>query len=172
MSFQPGDRFWIHLDQKHNKDQHHKLIPIRYGPYTILQKIGENTHRLDLPPQLGIQNVINVNHMKLFEPPLLEEPVTITHPVDKSVDFQLPSAKDTLMDTRTRSIRHQAYTSYPVAHQGKNPSQAKWMTAEVVHRMFPHILMEAGMLLDLNREELGQVGHLGEPPPRAHNSVN
>jgi len=122
MSFQPGDKIWLHLDNKRFKGQHHKLLIIRYGPYTVLQKIGENAYRLDLPPHLGIHNVINVNHLKLFEPPLLEEPVTITHPVDNIPDFQLPFSKDTLLDTRTCSTRHRAYTSYPVARQGNTPA--------------------------------------------------
>jgi hypothetical protein len=54
---------------------------------------------LDLPPQLRIHNVINVNHLKFFDPSLLEEPITITHPVDNISDFQLPLAKDTILDT-------------------------------------------------------------------------
>jgi hypothetical protein len=125
MSFQSGDQVRLHLDKKRFKSHHHKLLPIRYGPYTILDKIGENTYRLDLPPQLGIHNVINVNHLNLFEPSLLEELVTITHPVDNILNFQLPLAKDTVLDTLTRSTRHHTYTSYLVARQGQTPSQEK-----------------------------------------------
>ena len=69
LTFQPGDKVWLHLDKKIFKGKHHKILPIRYGPYSILDKIGENAYRLDLPPQLGVHNVINVNHVKLFEPP-------------------------------------------------------------------------------------------------------
>ena len=86
MAFQAGDQVWLHLDKKHFKGHHHKLLPIRYSLYTILNKIGENAYKMDLPPQLGIHNVINVNHVKLFEPSLLEEPITITHPVDNILD--------------------------------------------------------------------------------------
>ena len=107
MSFQPGDQVWLHLDKKRFKGHHHKLLPIRYGSYTILDKIGENAYRLDLPPQLGIHNVINVNHLKLFEPSLLEEPITITHLVENIPNFQLPLAKDTILDTQSHSTRHQ-----------------------------------------------------------------
>jgi hypothetical protein len=41
ISYQIGDRVWLHLDKKRFKGQHHKLLPIRYGPYTILEKVGE-----------------------------------------------------------------------------------------------------------------------------------
>jgi len=96
----------------------------------------------------------------LFEPPLLKEAVTITHLVENIPDFQLPLAIDTLLDTMTRSTRNKAYTSYLVARQGQTPSQAKWMTAAAVQSMFPYLLMEAGALSDIKREELGQGGHL------------
>jgi hypothetical protein len=98
MAFQLGDQVWLHLDKKRFKGHHHKILPIRYGPYTILEKVGENAYRLDLPPQLGIHNVIKVNHLNLFEPSLLEEPVTITNLVENIPDFQLPLAKDTILD--------------------------------------------------------------------------
>jgi hypothetical protein len=101
------------------------LLPIRYCPYTILNRIGENAYRLDMPPQMGIHNVINVNNLKLFEPSLLEEVVTITHRVDKIPDFQLPLAKETIPYTRRRSTRHQTYTSYLAARQGQTPDQVK-----------------------------------------------
>ena len=89
-AFQLGDQVWLHLDKKRFKGNHHKLLHIRYGLYTVLDKIGENAYRLDLPPQLGIHNVINVNHLKNFEPSLMEEPVTINHVVDNIPDFQIP----------------------------------------------------------------------------------
>ena len=90
MSFHLGDKLWLHLDNKCFKGQYHKLLPIRYGPYTILEKIGENSYQLDLSPQFRIHNVFNFNHLNFFEPPLLEEPVTITHPMENISDFQLP----------------------------------------------------------------------------------
>jgi hypothetical protein len=106
MSFHPRDQVWLHLDKKHFKGHHQKLLPMRYGLYTILDNIGENACMLDLPPQLGIHNVINVNHLKLFDPSLLEEPVTITYPMDNIPNFQLPLAKETILDTRSRSTRY------------------------------------------------------------------
>jgi len=39
------------------------------------------------------------------------------------------------------------------------------MTTEVVQCLFPHVLMEAEMLPDLNREELG---YQGESQPGVH----
>ena len=146
-------------------------MPIIYVLYTILDKIGENAYRLGLPPQLEIHNVINVNHLKLFDPSLLEELFPITHPMDNIPDFQIPLAKDTILDTRSLSTRQRTYTSYRVARRGRTLPQAKWITTDLLGNKFPCILMEARTLPYLNREELGQGGHLGERPPRAHNSI-
>jgi len=102
-----------------------------------LEKVGENAYRLDLPPHLGIHNVINVNNLKLFEPPLLEELVTITHPIDNIPDFQLSMTNDTILDSRTRSTRNKEHTSYLVARQGQTLEQAKWMTSAALTTMIP-----------------------------------
>ena len=122
--------------------------------------MGENAYRLDLPPQLGIHNVINVRNLNFFEPPLLEEAVTITHPVDNIPDFQLRVAHDTLLDNMILSTRDKDHTSYMVARQGQTPAHAKWMASAAVQNMLPHLHMEEGALPDINMEELGQ----GDPP--------
>jgi hypothetical protein len=158
--FQPGDRVWLSLDKHRFRGQHHKLHPLRYGPYTMLERIGENAYRLDLPPQLGIHDVLNVNNLKLFEPPLLEETITVHHPVDNIPYFQPPLLTDTILDSQTHNTRQQHYVSYLVGRKGQTPAQAKWMSPTTLQRSFPHLLAEAGTLPDLNREELGhQRGH-------------
>jgi hypothetical protein len=80
LSFQPGDHVWLLLDKQRFKGHHHKLHPLKYGPYIVLECIGENAYRLYFPAQLGIHDVLNVNNLKLFEPPLLEEGVIVQHP--------------------------------------------------------------------------------------------
>lgn len=143
------------LDKQRFKGQRHKLHPLRYGPYTVLARIGENAYHLDLPSQLGIHNVLNVNNLKLFEPPLLEESVTIHHPVDNILDFQPPLLKDTILDFKKWDTRHQPCFSYLVGRKGHTPAQAKWINAETLQRNFPQLVEETGTLPDLNREELG-----------------
>ena len=85
--FQPGDQLWLLLAKNIFKGHHHKLHPLQYGPYIVLEHIGENAYRLDFPTQLGIHDVLNVNKLKLFEPPLLDEAVTVHHLVDNIPNF-------------------------------------------------------------------------------------
>jgi len=49
-----------------------KLKPIGYGPFKILEKIGENSFFLDLPAYMNIYSVVNADSFRLFEPSLIE----------------------------------------------------------------------------------------------------
>ena len=51
-----------------------KLKPIRYGPFKILEKIGENAFRLDFPTYMQIYLVVNAEHLRLYEPSLIKDP--------------------------------------------------------------------------------------------------
>jgi hypothetical protein len=104
------------------------MKPLHYGPYTILQQVGDNAYRLDFPPQLGIHDVVNVNSLKRYEPPLLEEEVTILHPSQLVPDFQPPLLQDTVLDTRTTTTHTEQHTYFLVDRKGKLPAQAKWLS--------------------------------------------
>lgn len=48
-----------------------KLRPIRYGASKILDKIGINSFRLDLPSYMNMYTVVNVENLNLYEPPMI-----------------------------------------------------------------------------------------------------
>lgn len=45
---------------------------IRYGPFKILENIGNNAFRLDFPPYMKIYSVMNVEKMRLCEPLMID----------------------------------------------------------------------------------------------------
>ena len=67
------------------KGEGKKLKPIRYGPFQILEKIGTNAFHLNLPPYMQIYSVINVENLKLYEPPMI---------MDEETNVQIPSVDD------------------------------------------------------------------------------
>lgn len=105
---------WLLLDRHNFKVQHHKPHPLKYGPYTVLERMGENAYRLDLIAQLDIHDVLNVNNRKMFEPSLLEETIIVQHPMDNIPDFLLPLLGDKILDSKTRTTRQHHYLSYLV----------------------------------------------------------
>ena len=62
-----------------------KLKPIGYGPFEILEKIDTNAFCLNLPPYMKIYSVINIENLKLYEPPMI---------VDEEINIQIPSIDD------------------------------------------------------------------------------
>jgi len=49
-----------------------KIKDLRYGPFDILEKMGDNVYRLNLPPYMLIYSVVNVENLKLYEPSMLD----------------------------------------------------------------------------------------------------
>jgi hypothetical protein len=43
------------------------------SPFKIVDKIGNNAFRLDFPPYIQMYVVVNVENLKLYEPPLIDD---------------------------------------------------------------------------------------------------
>ena len=71
-SFQVGDQVLLYISKDRMQGEGTKLKPIRYGPFKILEKIGENAFRLDLPTYMHIYAIVNAYNLRLFEPSLIE----------------------------------------------------------------------------------------------------
>ena len=83
-----------------------KLKPIRYGPFQILEKIGTNAFYLNLPPYMQIYSVVNVENLKLYEPPMiLDEDINIQVPSvdDLSLEYMSELPKDVILDMNVRT---------------------------------------------------------------------
>jgi hypothetical protein len=148
------------LEKQRFKGQHHKLHPLRYGPYIVLKRIGDNDYPLDLPLQLGIHDVLNINNLQLFELSLLEEVVPVQHPVDNIPDFQSPLLEDTILEQRIRQIRSTEYISYFVGRKGDTQAKARWISADKLKRSFPHLVAEEE---DAFGSKQGGIGPHGRP---------
>ena len=104
--------------------------PIRYGPFEILEKIGTNAFRLNLPTYMQIYSVINVENLKLYEPPMImDEEINIQIP---SVDDMAPEdmeelQDDVILDRNVRTSRRGNAEYLQVGLKGMHPSkQDEW----------------------------------------------
>jgi hypothetical protein len=122
-----------------------KLNPIQYGTFTILEKNDTNDFRLDLPPYMHIYSIVNVENLKLFEPPMImdhDEEVSID-----SFDEFAPEYLDELheyiiLDRRTRTSHRGDIDYLRVVLKGTHPSRAKWIEKDKVRGLFPHLLID------------------------------
>ena len=72
--FQVGDQVCLYISKGRMQGEGKKLKPIRYEPFKILEKIGENDFHLDFRAYMQIYLVVNAEILRLFEPSLIEDP--------------------------------------------------------------------------------------------------
>jgi hypothetical protein len=108
--FEFGDQAWLHISKERLKGEDNKLKPIRYGPFTILEKRGTNDFRLDLPS------------VDEFAPEYLDE-----------------LQEDIILDRRTRTSCRGDVDYLRVDLKGTHPSKAKWIEKDKVRELFPHL---------------------------------
>jgi hypothetical protein len=90
------------------KGEGNKFNPIRYGPFTILEKSGTNDFHLDLPPYMQIYSIVNVENLKLFEPPMImdhDEEVSFPSIDEFSPEYLYDLKEYIILDRRKRTSR-------------------------------------------------------------------
>ena len=120
-----------------------KLKPIRYRPFRILEKIGENDFHLDLPAYMHIYSIINADCLRLFEPSLIEDPEEQRQL--PSIDDLLPEylnelQEDTVLDRKVMTTRREDVEYLIIGLKGLKPSSAKWIGIGQVRQLYPHLV--------------------------------
>ena len=120
-----------------------KLKPIRYGPFRILEKIGENAFCLDLLAYMYIYSVINADCLRLFEPSMIEDPEEQSQL--PSIDDLLPEylnelQEGTILDRKVRTTCRGDMEYLRIGLKGSKPSSAKWIEIGQVRKQYPHLV--------------------------------
>jgi hypothetical protein len=143
--FQVGDRVWLHINKEWLKGEGKKLKPIRYGPFTILEKSGTNDFCLDLPPYIHIYSVVNVVNLKLFEPLMIMdkyEEVSIALVDEFSIEYLDELKEYIIIDRRMRTLHRGDVDYLRVGLKRTHPSKAKWIEKDKVRGLFPHLSVD------------------------------
>ena len=87
--YQTGDRVWLsykHISLRH-PSKRHKLVPRFYGPVSVLEMVGQNAVRLDLPRNLKVHSTVPVALVKPYKERVgvSSSPVTI----DGNLEFEV-----------------------------------------------------------------------------------
>ena len=136
INFRLVTEFGYTLPKERMKGEGKKLKPIRYGPFEILENIGTNAFRLNLPPYMQIYSVVNVENLKLYEPPMImDEEINIQIP---SIDDLAPEYMRELQDDVASRRGNAEYLR--VGLKGMHPSKARWMEIGKVRELYPHLL--------------------------------
>lgn len=71
--FHVKDHVCLHLSKERLQGLAKKLKPIRYGPFEITDQVNEKAFKLNLSKYMNIYSVVNVKHIKLYDPSMLIE---------------------------------------------------------------------------------------------------
>jgi hypothetical protein len=68
MTFKEGELVWIHLRKEcFPVKRRSKLLPRADGPFKVLQRIGENAYKIELPGEYGLSATFNVSDLAPYE---------------------------------------------------------------------------------------------------------
>ena len=143
-NFQVGDKVWLHLQKERLTGPHRKLLPLRYGPYTITKDVRDNAFKLSIPPFLGLHPVFNVDCLQPYFPSLLDtsdvaEQLT---PTELNPDYMEQATNDRIMDTQIMNTHQHKIQLYQVVKAGQLLQHGKWLTRDQVQQKFPHLMEE------------------------------
>ncbi|KAH0660316.1 hypothetical protein KY289_029064 [Solanum tuberosum] len=66
--FKPGDLVWVHMrKERFPSKRKTKLDPRGSGPYKVLERIGDNAYKLDLPGEFQVSATFNVSDLSHFD---------------------------------------------------------------------------------------------------------
>ena len=141
--FQVGDQVWLYNSKDRMQGESKKLKPIRYGPFRILEKIGENAFRLDLPAYMHIYSVVNVDCLRLFRPSMiedLEEQSQLPYVDDLLPEYLNELWEDTVLERKVRMMRSGQVEYLRIGLKGLKPSIVKWIEIGQVRKQYPHLV--------------------------------
>ncbi|PRQ16581.1 putative chromatin remodeling & transcriptional activation CHROMO-DOMAIN family [Rosa chinensis] len=136
--FQAGDWAYLKLQpyRQHSMPASvfHKLSTKYYGPFQVLEKIGEVAYKLQLPPSAKIHNVFHVSLLKkkVGNSVVVESQLLAIH--DTSNPRWAPEA---ILQTRMVKRRGEAATQWLIQWFGTSPDEATWEFAHDIIQRYP-----------------------------------
>uniref|UniRef100_A0A0A9CNF1 Tf2-1-like SH3-like domain-containing protein n=1 Tax=Arundo donax TaxID=35708 RepID=A0A0A9CNF1_ARUDO len=127
-----------------------KLSPKFYGPFQVLEKVGDVAYRLELPAGTRLHDAFHVGVLKPFrgDPPLVVPPLP---PVRHGRVCQTPSA---ILKARLARGQLQVLVQW----KDSPPVDASWVAVEDFRRLFPEFQLEDELLA-----QVGERCHGGSP---------
>jgi hypothetical protein len=134
-AFNVGDRVFLKLQPYVQSSvaprAHHKLLFKYYGPYEVLERIGEVAYRLKLPETSRIHPVIHVSQLKKAIGAHVEVQTVLPSPLDI---LQIPTR---VLQRRLRQQGPVAVSQVLVQWSGQPASMATWEDFDELKQRFP-----------------------------------
>ncbi|KAJ9568359.1 hypothetical protein OSB04_004325 [Centaurea solstitialis] len=115
-----------------------KLSPRFLGPFTILEKVGQQTYRLELPPEMdGIHPTFHVCYLRkcLAE----EESVIPLSEIRVDTGNRCIEEPEAILESKTKKLRHKEVTMVKVQWKHHRGANVTWEAEEDMKRRYPQL---------------------------------
>ncbi|GJZ09321.1 putative nucleotidyltransferase, ribonuclease H [Tanacetum coccineum] len=117
-----------------------KLSPRFIGPFEILERIGEVSYRLALPPQLS--HVLDVFHVSLLRGYHYHPLHVAPYPFDQiQPDMSLSDEPESILDRQERVMRNKVISFVKILWKNHPEREATWETEESMRASYPHFFV-------------------------------
>lgn len=136
--FQEGDQVFLRRQpykQTSLKDKGcQKLSPKFYGPYRVLQRIGEVAYKLALPPTANIHPVFHVSSLKKVIANNCRVQTSLPELDEEGSIWLQP---EQVLDTRDKHLRGRMIKEVLVKWKDTSPEDATWEPATILQQFPP-----------------------------------
>ncbi|GJX79408.1 putative nucleotidyltransferase, ribonuclease H [Tanacetum coccineum] len=141
--FQTGDRVFLKVSPFRGVKRFGikgKLSPRFIGPFEILERIGEVSYRLALPPQLS--HVHDVFHVSLLRGYHYHPLHVASYPFDQiQPDMSLSEEPESILDRQERVMRNKIIPFVKILWKNHPEREATWETEESMRASYPHFFV-------------------------------
>ncbi|GJW65189.1 putative nucleotidyltransferase, ribonuclease H [Tanacetum coccineum] len=142
LEFQPGEHVFLKVSPTRGVRRfgiNGKLSPRFIGPFEILDRVGEVSYRLALPPQLS--HVHNVFHVSLLRGYKYHPLHVISYPFDQiREDLSYTEEPESILDRQDRVMRNKTISFVKILWRNHPEREATWETEESIRTSYPHFL--------------------------------
>ncbi|GJV73751.1 putative nucleotidyltransferase, ribonuclease H [Tanacetum coccineum] len=143
IEFQVGDRVFLKVSPFRGVKRFGikgKLSPRFIGPFEILERIGEVSYRLALPPQLS--HVHDVFHVSLLRGYHYHPLHVASYPFDQiQPDMSLSEEPESILDRQERVMRNKVIPFVKILWKNHPEREATWETEESMRASYPHFFV-------------------------------
>nr|GEW94599.1 hypothetical protein [Tanacetum cinerariifolium] len=116
-----------------------KLSPHFIRPFKILDRVGEVSYRLVLPPQLS--HVHNVFHVSLLRGYKYHPLHVISYPLDQiRADLSYVEEPEAILDRQDKVMRKKTIPFIKILWRNHSERKATWETEESIRTSYPHFI--------------------------------